>query len=68
MPQSDDVKIRMPPEMKRRLKSIAADNGRSMNAEILARIEQSFELAGADRAKAVALVTELKTILEKGSG
>lgn len=68
MPQSDDVKIRMPPEMKRRLKSIAADNGRSMNAEILARIEQSFELASADRAKAVALVTELKTILEKGSG
>ncbi|RWF49946.1 MAG: Arc family DNA-binding protein [Mesorhizobium sp.] len=68
MHQSDDVKIRMPPEMKRRLKKIAADNGRSMNAEIMARIEQSFELAGGDRAKAVALVAELKTILEKGSG
>ncbi|TIL53808.1 Arc family DNA-binding protein [Mesorhizobium sp.] len=68
MPQSDDVKIRMPPEMKKRLKKIAADNGRSMNAEIMARIEQSFELAGGDRAKAVALVAELKTILEKGSG
>ncbi|RWN78043.1 MAG: Arc family DNA-binding protein [Mesorhizobium sp.] len=67
MPQSDDVKIRMPPEMKRRLKKIAADNGRSMNAEIMARIEQSFELASGDRAKAVALVAELKTILEKGS-
>lgn len=63
-----DVKIRMPSELKKRLKILAAESGRSMNAEILARIEQSFELAGADRGKALQLITEAAKILEKGSG
>lgn len=65
MPQSD-VKLRMPDALKKRLKIVAAENGRSMNAEILARIEQSFELPGTERGKAVALLTEALAVLEKG--
>ncbi|CDX54498.1 conserved hypothetical protein [Mesorhizobium plurifarium] len=65
MPPQSDVKLRMASALKQRLKIIAAENGRSMNAEILARIEQSFELDGTARAQALALVNQLAAVLEK---
>lgn len=45
MPQADDPRhnLRLPPELKARLAHAAIDGGRSMNAEILARLEKSFE-------------------------
>lgn len=44
MPQRDDPRhnLRLPPELKAKLGHAAIDNGRSMNAEILARLEDSF--------------------------
>ena len=44
MPQRDDPRhnLRLPPELKAKLGHAAIDNGRSMNAEILARLEQTF--------------------------
>lgn len=45
--------VRMQPELKARLEAAAKETGRSMNAEIIARLEQSFapsdELSEADR-------------------
>jgi len=44
MPQSEDPRhnLRLPTELKKKLAHAAVDNGRSMNAEILARLDQSF--------------------------
>ncbi len=36
-------KLRMPPELKEKLFSSAKDMNRSLNAEIVARLEQSFD-------------------------
>lgn len=36
-------KLRMPPELKEKLFSSAREMNRSLNAEIVARLEQSFE-------------------------
>ncbi|TPW27798.1 Arc family DNA-binding protein [Martelella alba] len=37
--------LRMQPELKEKIKQAAEDNGRSMNAEIVQRLEDSFEFA-----------------------
>lgn len=44
MPQRDDPRhnLRLPPSLKAKLAHSAIDSGRSMNAEILARLERSF--------------------------
>jgi len=44
MPQTPDPRhnLRLPPELKKKLAHSAVDNGRSMNAEILDRLEASF--------------------------
>ncbi len=39
---ADRYIVRFPEGMRDRLKQAAADNNRSMNAEIIARLEQSF--------------------------
>ena len=36
-------KLRMPPELRDKLKSASEENHRSMNAEILARLQESFD-------------------------
>jgi len=41
---SDQFPLRLPDGMRDRLKAAAAKNSRSMNAEIVARLEDSFEL------------------------
>lgn len=44
MPQIEDPRhnLRLPSELKKKLAHSAVDSGRSMNAEILARLEASF--------------------------
>lgn len=44
MPEHDDQRhnLRLPLELKKKIAHSAVDNGRSMNAEILARLEASF--------------------------
>jgi len=66
MPQSEppSFHVRLSASLLKRLKISAAENGRSMNAEIAARLEQSYELAAADRAKAAALLAQLQALLD----
>jgi len=40
---SDQFVLRLPDGMRDRIASLAAENGRSMNAEIISRLEQTFE-------------------------
>ena len=83
MPQSEDPRhnLRLTPELKNKLAHSAVDNGRSMNAEILARLDKSFapslgqeaeslliglvKLDNEERAKVIALLTEASSILNK---
>lgn len=55
------MKLRLPPELKEQVESVAKENGRSMNAEIVHRLESSFlnqiapnELLTPSEAKAIA--------------
>ena len=41
------MRLRLPPELKRRIAEAAREANRSMNAEIIQRLEQSFILSGA---------------------
>lgn len=83
MPQPDDTRhnLRLPLELKKKLAHSAVDSGRSMNAEILARLEASFApettrvienllqsfatLPDSDRDKALELITDALGILSK---
>jgi predicted DNA-binding protein len=40
---ADQLLIRLPGDMRQRIASLAADNGRSMNAEIVAALEKHLE-------------------------
>lgn len=41
----DQYMVRFPPGMRDRIKAAAEENGRSMNSEIISRLEDSFETA-----------------------
>jgi hypothetical protein len=41
--EHSQIRIRLPPELKEKIKEAAHDNRRSMNAEVLARLQASFE-------------------------
>ena len=43
----EKLTLRLPPELHRRLKSVAVDNGRSLNAEIVQRLRRSVDGNGA---------------------
>ena len=83
MSQSDAPRhnLRLPSNLKKKLAHSAVDTGRSMNAEILARLDQSFSptpmreienvlknliaLSDEDRAEAFTLLSRLSAILAK---
>ncbi|KQU77735.1 hypothetical protein ASD12_18215 [Mesorhizobium sp. Root102] len=68
MPPPDrlTIHIRLSPSMVRHLKIAAADSGRSMNAEIAARLDRSFSPGDDDRRRAAGLLAEALAILDKG--
>jgi hypothetical protein len=39
----EKLTLRLPPDLRRRLKSVAVVNGRSLNAEIIQRLGRSFD-------------------------
>lgn len=41
--EDPQLRIRLPVDLKEKIESTAKDNGRSMNAEIVQRLDQSFE-------------------------
>lgn len=59
--EDPQLKVRLTSELKDKIEAAAAEEGRSMNAEIVARLQQSFEAPAGDdgalRALAVALAT-----------
>lgn len=83
MPQPEDPRhnLRLTPDLKKKLAHSAVDNGRSMNAEILDRLERSFipsplenmenllrnisSLSDDDRAEASKMLAKLASILGK---
>jgi hypothetical protein len=56
--------LRMPPDLKQRVKNAAAANNRSMNAEIISRIERSFHAS----LEPVGIVVQTTTGSAKASG
>lgn len=83
MPKFDDPRhnLRLTPELKKKLAHSAIDHGRSMNAEILARLSESFSpspmqgienllrdvvaLDEADRSEVLTLLSKASLILAK---
>lgn len=49
--QTKPYPLRMPEELRENLKSIAQENNRSLNAEIVARLQESFELSFSNQEK-----------------
>lgn len=49
---ADKMMMRLPPGMREKIAEAAKDSGRSMNAEVVARLEQSFENDDASAAQA----------------
>ncbi|TIP70359.1 MAG: Arc family DNA-binding protein [Mesorhizobium sp.] len=70
MPSHDDPSfhLRVPPPLRKLIKLSAAANERSMTEEILARLERSFSSDDEVRSRAVKLLTEALSILDKGKG
>lgn len=59
--------LRLTPALRKRIRVAAAENERSINAEIAARLERSFTAGDEDRMKAAKLLAEAASILDKGS-
>ena len=55
---ADTFAVRMPEGMRERLKRMAADNNRSMNSEVVARLEASFSAP-------VALAPEIAHLIDQ---
>lgn len=84
MPQIEDPRhnLRLPSDLKKKLQHSAVDSGRSMNAEILSRLEASFApapmreienllrcmaaLSDDDRTEVADLLSKATSILSKG--
>lgn len=74
-PEDPRFNLRLTADLKKRLALAAIDNDRSMNAEILHRLEHSFDtpnelrpllaLNDKDRARAIELLREVSELIEK---
>lgn len=52
MQTDPQYKLRLPADLKEKIKQASEENHRSMNAEIVARLQESFELSLSNRDKA----------------
>jgi len=59
------LKVRVSPEFREHLVTTAKENNRSMNAEIVHRLEKSFESQSLDNVETIALIGELITRFPK---
>lgn len=58
--EDPQLKIRLPADLKERIESASKTEGRSMNAEIIARLENSFDASASfKKAELGALINEL---------
>lgn len=65
-PERLTIHIRLSPSLLKQIKITAAENERSMNAEIAARLERSFGPEDEDRRAAVKLLVDALSILDRG--
>ncbi|ESZ32629.1 Arc family DNA-binding protein [Mesorhizobium sp. L2C066B000] len=56
--------VRLSATLRKRLKVAAAENGRSLNQELVTRLEQSFELSDSERATLQALLAKAQSVLD----
>jgi len=70
MPQSEppSFHVRFPPSLLKRIRIAAAENGQSVNSEIVARLEGSFVMSDRDRKILRSLLSDAISVLDKGSG
>lgn len=70
MPEQDNPSfhLRLTPALRKRIKVAAAQNDRSINAEIGARLERSFAEDDNDRTRVIKMLSEAVAILDKGAG
>lgn len=61
-----EVRVRMPARLKKLIKIAAAENERSLNAEIVARLGRSFDDDADSRRRATQLLSEALALLDKG--
>nr|WP_228270115.1 Arc family DNA-binding protein [Acinetobacter baumannii] len=59
------LKVRVSPEFREQLVTTAKENSRSMNAEIVHRLEKSFEHQSLENVETIALIGELITRFPK---
>ncbi|RWG14531.1 MAG: Arc family DNA-binding protein [Mesorhizobium sp.] len=62
-----EVRLRLPAQLKKLAKVAAAENERSLNEEIVARLERSFGHDDEDRQRAARLLSEALSIIDKGA-
>ncbi|ESY21438.1 Arc family DNA-binding protein [Mesorhizobium sp. M0222] len=67
MPDPITFHARLPASLLKRLKIAAAEDGRSMNAEIVARLVKSFELTEAEREQVKALLAQAQAVIDGSS-
>ncbi|MBI1620328.1 Arc family DNA-binding protein [Aquamicrobium zhengzhouense] len=66
-PDPSSFHLRMPPALQKQIKRAALDNDRSINAEIVARLERTFGDDDQARAEAARLLSQALTILDRGT-
>lgn len=68
MPKSEppSFHVRLSPALMKRIKVAAIENGRSVNAEISARLEGSFEMSDPARQEIRALLSQAIEIVNTG--
>ncbi|MCZ8545039.1 Arc family DNA-binding protein [Mesorhizobium qingshengii] len=68
MPKTDRLTshIRLSSALKRRLKVAAAENGRSLNEEVVLRLEGSFEIDASQRERLKLLLANAQAVLDGG--
>lgn len=62
------INLRVPADLKKKIELIAVENSRSINAEVVQRLEQSFEHKGFESLESVPteeLITELTKRFEQ---
>ncbi|MER8945731.1 Arc family DNA-binding protein [Mesorhizobium sp. M0959] len=64
--RSYDFHLRLRAQLQKQIRIAAAANDRSLNAEIAARLEQSFADDGEDRQRVAQLLTAALAIIDKG--
>lgn len=58
----DKIALRLPEGMRDRIATLAERNNRSTNAEIVARLERSFEEGGGETTVGISLEREIETL------